>query len=90
MKITSVRVNCKDATEPAADGTVLLAFASIVLDGDFVVSHIRVVESPGGRRIVAMPSRATPSGSYRDVAYALSEELRREIRHEVLDAVARA
>lgn len=90
MRITSVRVSMKDEDSFAPDGTVLLAFASIVLDDEFVVKNIRVVQSSDGRRIVSMPSRQTRMGVYSDVAYPLTEPLRQEIRHEVLAAVARA
>lgn len=91
MRITSVRVNRQiEPHNKTSDGSRLLAFASIVFDGVLVVSHIRVVVTPEGRRMVAMPSRATPSGAYKDVAYPLTDSLREEIRTEVLEAVDRA
>jgi stage V sporulation protein G len=91
VRITSVRVNRSiEHREVPRDGSRLLAFASIVLDNIFVVSHIRVVLTPEGRRMVAMPSRATPTGNYKDVAYPLTDSLREQIRGKVLEAVDRS
>lgn len=91
MRVTSVRVNKDQANKPdSGDGTKLLAIVSIVLDGGMVISHIRVIESREGRRIVAMPSRMTSQGTYRDVAYPITDILRSEIHGAVLDEVGRA
>ena len=88
MKITSVRVNTdlvKSQTLPDKEGTSLLAFASIVFDFEYVTSHIRVIRSPEGKKIVCMPSRVTASGHYRDVAYPITDKLRQEINGAVLE-----
>lgn len=88
MRITSVRVK-RDLRpmKPAEDGTRVLAMASIVLDDRLVISHIRVVESMDGRRQVSMPSRRGSDGVYKDVAYPLTEDLRTEIKHAILQEV---
>lgn len=92
MRITSVRVNknCETRDAICRDGAKLLAFVSIVLDNQMVISHIRIVESTEGRRMISMPSRPTIEGKYRDVAYPLTEELRADIKNEVLDAFKKA
>lgn len=86
MRVTSVRVNREQAAI-TTDGNRILAIVSIVLEGDLVISHIRVIESREGRRIVAMPSRMTQQGTYRDVAYPITDNLRSEIQGAVLDEI---
>jgi stage V sporulation protein G len=78
VDITSVRVL------PIGEDR-LKAFATIVLDGRFVVSNLRVVRGKS-RLFVAMPSRRTRDGRYRDVAYPVDRELRERIEAAVLDA----
>jgi DNA-binding cell septation regulator SpoVG len=87
VRVTGVRVSPGDTGGPRPDGATLIAYASITLDHTLVVSHIRVVDMPDGKRVVAMPSKLTPAGHYRDITYATEEQLRQEIRGAVLDAV---
>lgn len=54
MEITEVRVAL--AGGEAADGGEVLAFASIAIDGAFVIRNIRVVDGPRGVHL-AMPNR---------------------------------
>ncbi|MCA9064843.1 MAG: SpoVG family protein [Planctomycetaceae bacterium] len=51
MEITRVTV------EPAADGSRVLAYASIEFDAAFVIHDLKVVRHPDGRLFVAMPAR---------------------------------
>lgn len=77
MKITSVRVNCDlDRNDSRKDNEHLIAFASIIFDGVFVVSHIRVTKNETGKVVVSMPSRQVRSGQYKDVAYPVTNGAR--------------
>ena len=78
MEITEVRAYLTD------EGHVV-AYASIVLDGAFIVRDLKVIEI-GGKTIVAMPSKKMRDGTYRDTAHPLNYETRRKIEAKVLEA----
>jgi len=59
------------------------AIASIVLDDEFVVHDLRVVNGDKGL-FVAMPSRKLPSGEFRDICHPISTESRTLIQQTVL------
>ena len=78
MKITDVRIRKIDR-----DGR-LKAVASVVFDDEFVVHDIKIVE--GDRSLfIAMPSRKTNSGDFRDIAHPLSAPMRERIQAAVLE-----
>jgi stage V sporulation protein G len=59
------------------------AIASIVLDDQFVIHDLRVVNGDKGL-FVAMPSRKLPSGEFRDICHPISSEARNTIQDAVL------
>jgi stage V sporulation protein G len=59
------------------------AIASITIDGEFVVHDIRVIDGNNGL-FVAMPSKRTPDGDFRDVAHPISALGREKIEGAVL------
>jgi len=61
------------------------AIASITLDGEFVVHDIRVIEGNDGL-FVAMPSKRTPEGEFRDVAHPINTSARMKVQDAVLTA----
>lgn len=65
------------------------AMASITLDNVFVVTGIRVVQGQNGL-FIAMPSRKTANGEYKDVCFPLSGEFRKEITDIVIEAYNKA
>jgi stage V sporulation protein G len=60
------------------------AIVSITLDNAFVVHDVKVVEGQNGL-FVAMPSRKTPTGEFRDIAHPISQEARDMIQEKVLE-----
>jgi stage V sporulation protein G len=60
------------------------AVASVTLDGEFVIHDVKVVEGLKGL-FVAMPSRKTPDGDFRDVAHPITQAARERIQKAVLD-----
>ena len=78
MEITDVRLR-----RMTTDGK-MKAVASVTLDGEFVVHDVKVVEGLKGL-FVAMPSRKTPDGEFRDVAHPITPEARQRIQKAVLD-----
>jgi len=61
------------------------AVASITFDDEFVVHDVRVIEGQNGL-FVAMPSRKTPEGEFRDVAHPITSVAREMIQNAVLKA----
>lgn len=59
------------------------AIASITIDNEFVVHDIRVIDGNNGM-FVAMPSKRTPDGEFRDIAHPISSTTREKIQAAVL------
>jgi stage V sporulation protein G len=59
------------------------AIASITIDNEFVVHDIRVIDGNNGM-FVAMPSKRTPDGEFRDIAHPISSATREKIQTAVL------
>jgi stage V sporulation protein G len=67
----------------------LRAYASVVLNGWFKVTDIRVVEIDSGRVIAAMPSIRQANGYYKDVVHPIDEESRKWLEGVVLSEYVR-
>lgn len=77
MEITDVRLR-RVNTEGR-----MRAIASITIDNEFVVHDIRVIDGNNGM-FVAMPSKRTPDGEFRDIAHPISSTTREKIQQAVL------
>ena len=53
----------------------LKAVASIVIDDCFVIHDIKIIEGTEGN-FIAMPSRKTPDGEFKDIAHPINPETR--------------
>ena len=58
--------------------------ASITIDDSFVVHDLRILESERGL-YVAMPSRRTPDGVFKDITHPINAETRELIQKAVLN-----
>ena len=63
----------------------MMAIASITFNDQFVVHDIRVIDGNEGL-FVAMPSKRTPDGEFRDVAHPINASTRTKIQDAVLAA----
>ncbi len=79
MEVTDVRLR-----KVLTDGR-MKAIASITLDNEFVVHDIRVIDGNAGL-FVAMPSKRTPDGDFRDIAHPINAETRNKFQEAVLYA----
>lgn len=61
------------------------AIVSVTLDDMFVIHDVKVVEGQNGL-FVAMPSRKTPDGEFRDIAHPITSSAREVIQNAVLQA----
>ena len=67
MKITSVNVR-----KIEKEGSRMKGIASVLLDDSFAVHDIRIIEGDNGL-FIAMPSRKTATGGYRDIAHPIND-----------------
>ena len=78
MQITDVRVR-----KVAKEGK-LKAVVSITLDEEFVVHDIKVIEGEKGL-FIAMPSKKSADGEYRDIAHPINSRTRERIQNIILE-----
>jgi len=82
MEVTEVRLR-RVNTEGR-----MRAIASITFDQEFVVHDIRVIDGNNGL-FVAMPSKRTPDGEFRDIAHPINSNTRAKIQEAVLEEFRR-
>lgn len=83
MDITDVRIR-----KVNVEGK-MKAVVSVTIDNAFVVHDVKVVEGTNGL-FVAMPSRKTSEGEFRDIAHPISSAAREIIQTAVLKAYQEA
>lgn len=83
MNITDVRIR-----KINQEGR-MKAIVSVTFDNAFVVHDVKIVEGNNGL-FVAMPSRKTPEGEFRDIAHPISANAREIIQSAVLKAYEEA
>lgn len=80
MEITDVRIRLVQK-----DDSKMKAVASITIDGCFVIHDIKIIEGNDGP-FIAMPSRKSTDGTYKDIAHPINSETRDYIIKSVLEA----
>ena len=78
MEITDVRIRKIDV-----EGK-MKAVVSVTFDNEFVVHDIKVIESQNGM-FIAMPSRKTPDGEFKDIAHPINAVTREKIQKAILE-----
>ena len=78
MELTDIKVR-KEAYNDK-----LKAYVTVTFDDCFVVHNIKVIEGRDGF-FIAMPSRKTAAGEYKDVAHPITPEFRTEIQKRILE-----
>jgi stage V sporulation protein G len=79
MQITDIRVR-----RVSSEGK-LKAYVTVTFDDCFVVHNVKVIEGKSGI-FIAMPSRKTKTGEYKDVAHPINSEFRTELQDKILMA----
>ena len=77
MQITNVRL------KKVNSGNKMKAVASVTFDNEFVVHDIKVIEKDG--LFIAMPSKKTQNGEFRDVAHPINAETREKIQSAIIE-----
>ena len=84
MKITNVSIRRAEKEDSR-----MKAIASVLLDDEFAVHDIRIIEGDNGL-FIAMPSRKTSTGGYRDIAHPINPETRTMFEETILEAYKNA
>ena len=79
MQITDVRLRKVNSENR------MKAVASVTFDNEFVIHDIKVIESQNGL-FIAMPSRKTPNGEFKDIAHPINAETREKVQKAILEA----
>ena len=79
MNITDIRIRKINALGK------MKAIVSVTFDDMFVVHDMKVIEGQNAL-FIAMPSRKTPSGEYKDIAHPINSETRDFIQRKILEA----
>lgn len=61
----------------------LKAYVSIVFDGCFLVSDLKIIQGPNGL-FISMPSKRKKNGEFKDVAHPLNRETREMLEKHIL------
>ncbi len=77
MDITDIRIR-----KVSADGK-LKAYVTVTFDDSFVVHNVKIIEGENGV-FIAMPSRKTKSGEYKDVAHPINTSFRTRLQNRIL------
>lgn len=77
MEITDVRVR------KVSSAGKMRAVVSVTFDEAFVVHDIKVIEGKE-RLFIAMPSRKTADGEFKDIAHPINTELREKLQEIIL------
>ena len=79
MQVTSVSVR-----KIEKEGSRMKGIASIVLDDSFAVHDIRIIQGDKGL-FIAMPSRKTATGGYRDIAHPINPDVRKLFEDAIIE-----
>lgn len=84
MKVTSVKVKKIEKENSRMKG-----IAEILLDDMIAIHDIRIISGDNGL-FVAMPSRKTPTGDYRDIVHPISQEARDILEKAIVEEYNKA
>ena len=79
MEVTDIRVRKIDSEEK------MRAVVSVTFDDMFVVHDMKIIEGENGL-FIAMPSRKTPSGEYKDIAHPINPQTRETLQAKIIEA----
>ncbi len=77
MKITDIRIR-----KTSIEGK-MRAVVSVTFDDAFVVHDIKIIEG-NDKMFVAMPSRKTPTGEFKDIVHPITAAAREELHNAIM------
>lgn len=79
MEITDIRIR-----KVEAEGK-LKAYVTVTFDDSFVVHNVKIIEGDSGV-FIAMPSRKTRKGEFKDVAHPINTDFRNRMQSQILES----
>jgi stage V sporulation protein G len=79
MEITDIRIRKVDT-----EGK-LKAYVTVTFDDCFVVHNVKIIEGDNGS-FIAMPSRKTKNGEYKDVAHPINTDFRNMLQDRIIES----
>lgn len=82
MEITDVKLFKTRRNGP------VLAYANVILDRQFIIRGITLLDTEKNGRFLSMPSRRLKdrAGHYRDICHPLNQEVRTQLTEAIFDA----
>ncbi len=77
MDITDIRIKNVDT------GGKLKAYVTVTFDDCFVVHNLKIISGKAGT-FIAMPSRKTKTGEYKDIAHPINSSFRQSIQTQII------
>jgi stage V sporulation protein G len=78
MEITDIRIREVDTTSK------MRAVVSVTFDNEFVIHDIKIIEG-SATEFIAMPSRKTPDGEFKDIAHPINASAREKLQTAILE-----
>ena len=78
MQISDIRIRKMNT-----DGK-MKAIVSVTFDNELVIHDIKVIEGKD-KYFVAMPSRKTPEGEFKDIAHPINADIRTYLENAILE-----
>ncbi len=78
MQVTEVRIR-----KVEGEGK-LKAYVTVTFDSCFVVHNVKIIDGKSGL-FIAMPSRKTANGEYKDVAHPISPDFRSVLQNLIIE-----
>lgn len=79
MEVTDIRIR-----KVSSEGK-LKAYVTVTFDECFVVHNVKIIEGKSGM-FIAMPSRRTKTGEYKDIAHPICPDFRSTLQEKILAA----
>jgi stage V sporulation protein G len=78
MEITDIRI------KRVSTGGKLRAYVTVTFDDCFVVHNLKIISGKAGT-FIAMPSRKTKTGEYKDIAHPINSDFRQAIQSKIIE-----
>jgi stage V sporulation protein G len=82
MEITDIRI------KNVSTAGKLKAYVTVTFDDCFVVHNLKIIAGKAGT-FIAMPSRKTKTGEYKDIAHPINSDFRQRIQTRIIDEYER-
>lgn len=82
MEITDIRIR-----RVSSEGK-LKAYVTVTFDNCFVIHNVKIIEGKAGA-FIAMPSRKTKTGEYKDIAHPICPEFRQKLQDLIVRSYER-